>query len=137
MIFARADSILAAAAEIRTATGSTVVSAIGDQAAFKLFDDQFQVLGLGFEVPGVVPLEHRFETPADFPVGITQMIVEDRILGTLLDRAFQLDHRLLVAPEPVVGPTEAVDDEAVIGALFGGRTDHVESFVEIAPHVDP
>ncbi len=56
-----------------------------------------------------------------FQYGIAEMIIDRRIGGAQIDRAFQLAHRILVIAEAVMGPAQAVDDIALRGASSTAR----------------
>src|SRR5687768_15590533 len=79
--------------------------ALGD-----LLQDQLQFLALGAEIAGMPPLELRLQLPARLPIGVAEMVVDDRIVRFQRYGALQLGHRLIVTPEPVIGPAKAVDD---------------------------
>src|SRR5688500_9950994 len=72
--------------------------ALGD-----LLQDQLQLVALGTEIAGMPPLELRLQLAARLPIGVAEMVVDDRIVRFQRDGALQLGHRLVVTPEPVIG----------------------------------
>ena len=66
----------------------------------------------------------------DPPVGIAQMLGDDRVGGQKLHRALDVGHRLLIVAQLVIGPAEAVDDVAVIGLQLDGLLHHLHGFRE-------
>src|SRR5687768_16833664 len=89
-----------------------------------LFQDQLQLFALGAEIAGMPPLELRLQRAARLPVGVAEMVVDDRIVSLQGDGALQLRYRLVVAAEAVIGPAETVDDVAVVGAKLDRLADH-------------
>ncbi len=85
----------------------------------------------------MVPLEMRLELAADAPIGVAEMIVDDRIGRLQIDRFLQFAHRVVIAPEPVIGPAKTVDDIAVALPQIDGAAQHLEGLVEIGPLIDP
>src|SRR5688572_29794478 len=73
-------------------------------AVLELLDDQRQVLGLRARILRVLPLEARLEVAPDLPIGVAEMVIDDRIAGLELDRLLELLHRLVVMAEAVMGP---------------------------------
>src|SRR5712691_6365889 len=67
---------------------------------------------VGLEVARMGPLEAGLDHPPDLPVDVAEMIVDGRVLGLELDRAFEVLDRLLVIANPIIGPSERVDDIA-------------------------
>src|SRR5829696_5493219 len=99
--------------------------------------DLHEVLGLGARVLGVLPLELGPEAPADLPVGVAEVIVDDRVARLQLDRLLEFAHGVLVAAEAVVGPAEAVDDHPVARRELDGAAQHLERLVDVLAVVDP
>ena len=67
------------------------------------------------------PLEVGFQRAADAPIGVAEVVVDRRILGLELDRAFKLLDRLFVIADAEIGPAQRVDDVAVVRALLPRR----------------
>ena len=84
-----------------------------DEAFRDLLKNLCLVLRLRTQIAGVIPLELRFELAADFPVGVAEMVIDDRVRGLEVDRALQLLNRLVVAAKLVIGPSETVHDVTV------------------------
>src|SRR5262245_41158604 len=104
---------------------------------FQLGLDLVEIFRLGLEVARVRPLEARLEHASHSPVRIAEVIVDGGILGFELDGALELLDRLLHVAKPVVGPTQGVDDIAIIRALLDRALDHAHTLVEIDALVDP
>jgi hypothetical protein len=85
----------------------------------------------------MAPLIGGFQLAPDAPVGVAQMVVEDRVVGHQPDRALEFAHRVLVALQPVIGPAERIHDVAVGGPEFDRALDEVEPLLEVHVHVDP
>src|SRR5207248_1826188 len=73
-----------------------------------------------------LPLIARFRQAAALPIGVTQMVVDRRILRHQLDRFFELFDRPGIIAHPVMRPAQAVDDVAVIGAQLDRLFDHLQ-----------
>src|SRR5262245_65683009 len=73
------------------------------QALLQLLLDLLGVLGLRLQGQRLIPLETGLALPAHPPVGVAEMVVEDRILGAQLHGALQMLCRLLEVAEAVVG----------------------------------
>src|SRR3954462_7183481 len=67
------------------------------EALLQLGDDLFQILGFGVRVLGVLPLETRLKLAPDLPIGVAEMVVDDRVAGLQLDRLLQLTHGVVGA----------------------------------------
>ena len=65
------------------------------------------------------------------------MIVDGRVLRHQFDRTFEIFGRPGVVPEPEIGPTQTVDDVAVIGPQRHRAFHHLHGLVEMHPLVDP
>ena len=102
-----------------------------------LVEDRRQVVGLGLEVAGMVPLEPRLELVARAPVGVAEVVVDGRVAGLERDGAFELLHGARIVAEPVIRPAEAVDDEPVLGPQRHGLAQHLEGLVEVLAPVHP
>src|SRR3954451_10284832 len=107
------------------------------QTGFELFLDLDELIRLGLEIARVRPLETCLELAADLPIGIAEMIVDGGIFRLELDRVFEVLDRLLVVADAEIGPSERVDDVAVIGALLDRTLNHLHAVVEIDALVDP
>ncbi len=62
----------------------------GLEAVLDLALDRADLIGVGLEVEGPVPLELRLRLAPDPPVSIAEMVVQHRILGLQLDRALEV-----------------------------------------------
>src|SRR5215208_7936542 len=100
-------------------------------AVLELLDDQRQVLGLGRRILRVLPLEARLEVAPDLPIGVAEMVVDDRIAGLEIDRLLELLHGFVVMAEAVMGPAEAVDDHAVARRYLDRALQHGEGLVDV------
>src|SRR5262245_6718417 len=107
------------------------------QAALQLALDLVGILGLGLERQGLLPLEARFPLAANPPEGVTQMVVEHRILRAQLNGPLEMLDRLLVVAQSIVRPAEAVDDIAVVALLAYRFLDQRHPLFEIATLIDP
>ena len=67
------------------------------------------------EREALLPLIFRLELAPDAPIGIAEMIVDDRIVGPELDGALEMLDRGFDVAEAVIGPAETVDVIAVVG----------------------
>ena len=109
----------------------------GGESVHELAPDLAGELVLGPEREHPQPLEAGLVQPAHLPVGVAQMIVDDRIARLQLDRLFELVDRLLIVTQPVRRPAQAVDDIAVVRPELDRLLDHRLGGVEIAPLLDP
>ena len=89
------------------------------------------------EREALLPLIFRLELPPDAPIGIAQMVVDDRIVGPELDGALEMLHRGFDVAEAVRGPAETVDVIAVIGLELYRLADAVHRRLEVLALIDP
>src|SRR5262249_34014235 len=75
---------------------------------------------LRVDLERLLPRVDRLVGEIVLDVGVTQVLVEDRVLLGQAHRTLQLAQRLLIPPLLVVGPAQAVDEVAVLG-LDGQR----------------
>src|SRR5499427_2354062 len=142
---AASDSIKSEAATASSAVADTLLLLVGVgrvrllllEADLELLFDFRQLIVLGLEVSRMGPLELCFQHAIDFPVYVTQVVVDGRVDRLEFDRALQVLHRLFVIAKPVVGPAQRVDDVAVIGPLLDRSLDHAHALVEMDALVDP
>ena len=95
------------------------------QALIELLAHFLGVLKLRAQLERLAPLEARLPLAADPPVGVAQMIVERRISGHQPDCVLEVFDRLLEIAEPIVRPTQTVDDAAVGGPQTYGLLDEL------------
>src|SRR5437899_9346999 len=99
--------------------------------------DRLDLILLRPELQGSPPLKARLGGTPALPIGIAEMVVDRRVLGHQLDRLFEILNRARIIAEPVVGPTETIDDIAVLRPQFDRLLDHLETAVEILAAIDP
>ena len=78
------------------------------------------------------PLETRFEFAADFPVGIAQMVVEDRIFRLQFDRALKRIDGGAFEVTDESGPAIYGAPGKIVGSsLEGSNTDIADEFTKL------
>src|SRR5205085_1311891 len=109
----------------------------GFQAAFELLFDRLDLVLLRAELQGAPPLVAGLGEPAALPEGITQMVVDRRVLRHQLDRLFEVLHRAVIVAHAVMRPAQAVDDVAVLRPQldrmgdYDGAVQYLEKAIEL------
>src|SRR3990172_4610704 len=81
-----------------TAPGEPAISGVGRgifEAVQNLALDRRDQIGVRAQAQGAAPLKSCLLVAADAPVGIAEMVVDDRVLRPQLDRALELFHAFL------------------------------------------
>ena len=85
----------------------------------------------------MIPLKVRLDAAVDPPIGVPQMIIQNRIGRLQVDRLFQRLGRFSVLSKLVVGPPKTIDDITVVRPQFHGSAQHFERLFQIEPLVYP
>ena len=109
----------------------------GRQSVAKLAADEVDLILFRFERQRPGPLEPRFAQPPDAPIGVAEMVVDDRVLRTQLDGPFEVPDGALEIAHAIERPAQRVDDIAVTRAQLDGAFDHVPGALQVDPLVDP
>src|SRR3989338_3032054 len=104
----------------------------GFKAEIELRAEDFLALRFRLHGKRMAPLEAPLDLASDLPERVAEMLVDRRIAGLQLRRAFEIFDGEVVFTEPVARPAETVHDEAVIRAALHRFLDHGECLVEIA-----
>ena len=78
---------------------SAVVAVSSGRPDSQLFLDLLQFVGLGLKIARMRPLELRLKLAPGLPIGVAEMVVDGRIVGLELDRAFEMLARLFEIAE--------------------------------------
>src|SRR5690606_23458352 len=109
------------------ATGHRLVS----QAILQLALDLLELFRFRVERQRVLPLKSCLAAAAYAPEPVTQMSVQNRVLGPRFAGRFQETDRFVVSAERVLRPAEHVDDVAVGGLQRVGLLAELEPLPQI------